>query len=296
MISAHKTNDEFVELDPEDVRAKAIFSQSNSPAVSGRYRHIQTTELVEAARKAGWETFNYGVKRRNKKSIEKGLSIDSAAHFVALKPLSMSEANILDGGSRNYSRAYPTLMLYNDHGGLGSASAEIGLYEFLCSNAAIILAEGLGATRWRHSGASASLNKIQEDLTNLLDYAPWIMNVRKFLSHLTVTNQQAYNLAERAISLRWDENKYVVEPADLIRPRYKEQTDLSAYNIFQSVQRSLIQNNDFQVTALQQKPNRRPERRVRTIKNFSEERRINKGLWIHTLAWLSDMGYDIPSA
>jgi Domain of unknown function (DUF932) len=299
MLSAHKIDHSVVEIDSNDPRAAAVLSLVNGPKVSNRYAHVTTKDLVDYAVDAGWAPFNYGTKRRNSRSLTKGVTNETAAHFVAMRPSDQSFATlglekelVLDQGIHRRSRAYPVLMLSNSHEGTKAVHADLGLWEFICSNTSIWSSESYGSMSWRHTGVA--VQRIRDDLLKLLNYAPWLMRVRKFLTEVNVTHDNAISLAERIIPLRWDGEKYSVNPEAIVAPHFQEQSALSAYNVFQTVQRSLVSANNFTVHRLTPGKQKNPNRRVRGITNFTEQRRLNKGLWTHTQQWLNELGHEIP--
>ena len=292
-------NYDIVQLEEE--KAPAIFSNNRAPNVTEKYNHFNTKEIIEVAQSVGWQPFKYGQKRRNRTSLEKGLTNESTAHFCTLKPVNMQEPSIFNNGPNNYSAAYPTILITNSHDGTRSLQADLGLIEQICGNGMIIVSDNMANLSWRHS-LSNFIDKIKEDFLHLLSYAPWIMKVRNFLCGIPVTHKQATDLAERTIELRYNGDAFSVNPEDIVRARFSEQSQLSAYNVWQNIQRNLIQG-DYKVTNKKNLDGvrtgiykRSPYRKALQIKSFSEERRINKGLWMETSLWLKELGYEVPSA
>ncbi len=283
----------------------AILSTENAPRVTSRYNHVNTFELIDLAEQVGWVTMKQGQARRNKSSLERGLTRDSAKHFCQLRPsdemleqLGINHQLVFDGGSRNYSKVFPTMLLYNSHDGLLGLYAELGLFEVVCANGLILCSDHLGQLRWRH--VNISVDDIKNKFTEMLQYAPWVIGVRNFLQGINVSYGDACHYAEKVIELRWDNQKFAVTPEAIVRPRFDEQSDLNVYNVFQSAQYALINGKDFSIKNLNptvRENSRRqssPVRRARNIKNFAEIRRINKGLWTATQSWVNSLGYTVP--
>lgn len=291
-LAAHKTDDSEIVLSKSDVPAVFADRPDN---VSNRYVHIRTSDFMQPAKNAGWVLFNAGTKKRQRRSIANNPNaLATAGHFLAFRPSdewinSHGLANNLNfnGGIGRISRAIPRLVLYNSHDKTLSLKAVLGLFEFVCSNATIMCSDSWGKWSFRHMNINPL--KVLEFFQQVIEISPYIVNMRDEMSKIEVTQNQALDLAERVITLRWDGGKYAVDPSALIVPRFDEQRDLTAYNVFQTVQHHMIQGGD----RFRNNGNEKI-RKQRAVKDFKNDYNINHGLWEKTGEWLNNMGYQLP--
>jgi hypothetical protein len=131
--------------------------------------------------------------------------------------------------------------------------------------------------------------KMLDFFRQIIEVAPYIIDTRDAMSKIEVTQNQALDLAEQVIDLRWKDGAYQVDPATLVAPRFEEQSDLTAYNVFQTVQHHLIQGGDHFTNKETKKV-----RKQRVIKDFKNDFNINRGLWQIANKWLNDMGHQLP--
>jgi hypothetical protein len=292
-ISLHKTDDAI--LTGEDLASLAALSADRRPEASARYVHLKTIDLQPIAEQAGWVAYNAGMKSRNRRSLAKNPAAQATAgHFLAFRPSDnwLAERDLLDRlvfhtGVTRISGAIPRLVVYNSHDTTLANKIILGLFDFICSNAAIISSEEWGQWTFRHMNIDPI--KWLNFFGQVINAAPFIMDVRDELSKIEVNRQQALNLAERVIDLRWDGKKYSVDPAELIVPRFREQSALTAYNVFQTIQGHLIN----QGVKIQNRTNGK-ERKSARVKDFSKDLAINQGLWSSTNDWLISMGHQLP--
>lgn len=291
-LLAHKTDDSEITLTKSDV--PAVFAD-RPIGVSDRYIHIHTADFMRPANDAGWVLFNAGTKRRNRRTmVNNPHALETAGHFLAFRPSDQWITNRdldhklnFNGGVGRISRVIPRLILYNSHDKSMGLKAVLGLFEFICSNAAIMCSDSWG--KWSFKHININPIKVLEFFRQIIEVAPYIVDTRDAMSKIEVTKNQALDLAERAIDLRWDGEKYAVDPSVLIKPRFQEQSDLTAYNVFQTVQHHLIQGGDHFANKDTKKA-----RKQRKVKDFKSDFSINRGLWEAANNWLNDMGYPLP--
>ena len=291
-LAAHKTDDSESVLSPSDVPAVFAGRPDN---VSNRYVHIHTADYVQPAYDAGWILSNAGTKKRNRRSLSNNPNAaETAGHFLVFRPSDawIEERGLtsnlrFDGGIGRISRAIPRLVLYNSHDKTMALQAVLGLFEFICSNAAIMCSDSWGKWSFRHMNVNPM--KLLDFFRQVIEVAPYIIDMRDEMSKIEVTQNQALDLAERVIDLRWDGEKYAVDPSELIKPRFEEQRDLTAYNVMQTIQHHMIQGGDH----FRNKDNNKI-RKQRAVKDFKNDYNINRGLWEKTGQWLNSMGYQLP--
>lgn len=295
-IPAHKTDDSVIEITRENL--PAVFA-GPAEGRSKRYIHVPTNEFIPIAQSVGWEVFNAGMKKRNRRSLVKNPTAqESARHFVAFRPSDnwLNERGLMDGlrfngGISRMSDAVPRLIIYNSHDGTGALQAILGIYEFICSNAAIMCSDEWGKWSFRHMGIN--VEKVMHNFfISVLEGACHVLDIRNEMQKIEVSKPQALEFAESVIDLRWDGESYKVDPNQLIECRHNGQEDLTAYNVFNRVQESMIKGgfNATRIKEGKQKPNRKQSK----VKDFQKDIKINNGLWDAAVNWLGNMNYQLP--
>lgn len=292
-LAAHKTDDSEIVLSKSDV--PAVFAGRPTFGVSEKYIHIHTADFMQPATDAGWVLFNAGTKKRNRRTMANNPSaLETAGHFLAFRPSDEWISNRglqnnlnFNGGIGRVSRAIPRLILYNSHDKSMGLKAVLGLFEFICSNAAIMCSDSWGKWSFRHININPM--KVLEFFRQVIEVAPYIIDARDAMSRIEVKREQALEFAESVIDLRWDGDKYAVDPSALISPRFEEQSDLTAYNVFQTVQHHMIQGGDKFTNKETKKI-----RQQRKVKDFKNDFNINRGLWESANKWLNGMGHQLP--
>lgn len=291
-LAAHKTDDSEIVLSKSDVPAVFAGRPDN---VSNRYVHIHTADYIQPAYDAGWILSNAGTKKRNRRSLANNPNAkETAGHFVVFRPSDawIEERGLtsnlrFDGGIGRISRAIPRLILYNSHDKTMALQAVLGLFEFICSNAAIMCSDSWGKWSFRHMNINPM--KMLDFFRQIIEVAPYIIDTRDAMSRIEVTRPQALEFAENVIDLRWKDGAYQVDPAALITPRFEEQNDLTAYNVFQTVQNHMIQGGDHFANKETKKV-----RKQRSVKDFKNDFNINRGLWEAANKWLNSIGHQLP--
>ncbi len=295
-IAAHKTDDSIIDITPENF--PAVYA-GPSEGSSKRYVHVPTNEFIPVAQEAGWDVFNAGMKKRNSRSIRNNPdSVKTAHHFVAFRPSDawLTSRGLLDnlrfdGGIGRLSKATPRLVVYNSHDTTRKLKAVLGLYEFICSNSAIMCSESWGEWSIRH--VNIDVQKIMRNFfVSVLEGACHVLDYRNEMEKIDVTKPQALDYASRVIDLRWNGDAYSVEPADLIACHHNGQEEMTAYNIFQRVQENMIKPGIYATAKNPGKQN--PRRKQTGIKDFHKDLEINKGLFEAANQWLGDMGKQLP--
>lgn len=296
-LAAHKTDDSAIVLSADDLPC-AFLEKSNR---SARYVDINSSRTIEIAQNNDWVLFNAGQQRKNSRSLNKNPNAAMfAPHFLAFRPSDnwMESRGLMDklrfdGGIGKVSKVFPRVIFYNGHDGKTAIEARMGIFEFICSNSAIMCSDEWGSWKFRHTGIDAD-KVFNQFFRSVLEAAPYLVDIRDEMQAMDVTKAQALEYAETVIDLRYDGEKFSVNPHDLIKPMYKEQSDLTAYNVFNNVQRSLIQGG-FNATNKQYKGKRNPTRKQTAIRGILEDKKINLGLWEKTQDWLSNMGRQLPA-
>ncbi len=291
--------DEII-LDPNDKLSSPIFNTQKQYGLSDNHVQLTTSELVTAANEAGYLIYQRGCSKRRPKSLAKGLKQETAKHYFAARPsdqtlnkLGLSTQLEYNGGPGRYSKAFPSVLLFNSHDGRTSLSVKTGLLEMVCSNGLVIWSQTFNQFRFNHVNISISV--VKEAFIGLLDYLPTLLHIRNRLCEIPVTPALANEFAMRAIPLRWptanigEYSEYRIDPNDIVNPRYSNQNGLTFYNLLNNVQRNLLNEDNFHVIHFN-KGKKPLSRRVRKVRSFTRQEEINTNLWRLTESFLAEIG------
>ncbi len=306
IIPAHKTDDSAIVLTPEN--APAVFGAPNPETMSKRYVHVPTNEFIPIAEEVGWQLFNtgkdgsaFGARRRNAPTLAKDPNAaQTAAHFVAFRPSDnwlesrgLVESLRFDGGVGRISRAIPRLVVYNSHDKTRALKAVMGIFDFICSNSAIMMSDSWGSWTFRHMNIDPT-KILHNFFTSVIESACYVLDIRNAMHQIEVTQKQALEFADSVIDIRWDGSEWKIDPNDLVRCRHSGQEADTAYNVFQRVQEGVIRAG-FEATRInggtgKQKPNRKQS----AIKDYTKDLNINTALYERATEWLNNMGKQLP--
>jgi hypothetical protein len=242
---------------------KTIVTESPHESVSSRYGFIPTTRPLSVLAQYGWHPVAIA-EQRVRHADKHGYQI----HAIKLR--NENENRVLQVG-----QTIPELMLVNSHCGNASFRLLLGLFEVLCSNGLIVQRDTVTEQRVQHVGytdeaVSTAITYIVPNVENILT------DVERFRQiHLNYWEQLA--LAEAAIELRWDGEKYSVDPEVVNSPRRHSQREPSLWNTYNTVQETMIRGG---VYVRNKKKNRLA--RAKAITSIQENERLNKSLWTLT--------------
>lgn len=295
-IPAHKTDDSVIEVTPENF--PAIYA-GPAAGVSKRYVHFPTHALKPIAESVGWDLFNAGMKKRNMRSLRNNPNAqETARHFVAFRPSEdwltqrgFIEKLRFDGGIGKISNAVPRLIAFNSHDRTGALEFDLGIYEFICSNSAIMCSSEWGKWKFRHM--NVDVTKILHNFfISVLEGACHVLDIRNEMQKIEVSEKQALEFAESVIDLRWDGESWKVDPRELVACHHQGQEAPTAYNYFNRVQENMIKGG-FQAQRLKE-GKQKPFRKQSRVKDFKKDLDINSGLWDAAVGWLNNMNYQLP--
>lgn len=295
-IPAHKTDDSVIQITPENL--PAVFA-GPADGLSKRYVHVPTHEFIPIAQRAGWKVFNAGMRKCNRRSLMKNADAQNTArHFVAFRPSEdwLTQRGLIDrlrfdGQIGKIANTVPRLVVYNSHDRTSALQAILGIYEFICSNSAIVCSDEWGKWSFRHMNIDP--RKILENFfVSVLEGACHVLDIRDAMQAIEIEERKALEFAESVIDLRWNDGKYQVDPRDLITCHHAGQEQPTAYNWFNRIQENLIKGG-FNATRVKE-GKQKPQRKQSRVKDFKKDLDINSGLWESAVKWLGDMNYQLP--
>lgn len=209
----------------------AVTNTNNAPTVSERYKHVQTSNVIDALGVHGFKVS--GQRQRS----------DTGKHGVIL--VNRQQGFLDRSGSENFA----TVTLFNSHDGKGAVQLIAGYFRAICSNG-MVSGELMDTLRVRHSeNGLNSLTGIVAMLPERLQaYAHDIMRMQN--TELTTKDKisLAQNVFERIETLR-----AIPTPADLLFAR--RENDLAANDLYTVA--NIIQENIIKGGMRSRESNRR---------------------------------------
>ena len=246
--------------------APAVYSTTKAQRLTDRYVSLHTSDIIPVLADYGYEP----VQAAQKRSRIDGAA-DHASHMVAFaKPMSDEGTGIR-----------PEIILYNSHDGTGSVKLFAGCFRFICSNG-IIAGEGF-QSRVYHSKA---LNGFEDMLTTTVATLPSLMERMERLRGITLTIDDAYDIAQRGVATRWDmfneQTKGVFATqttvSNVLQPQRLQDVGMDAFTVFNRIQEGVIRGNAF-VKSLNATHPDGHMRKARNVSSIKEHVRINAELW-----------------
>jgi hypothetical protein len=250
----------FTEMSMEAMKeaAPSIFTEKASSKVSERYSFIPTSRLVDDLGILGWKPYDAKeVKIKKNKENRQGYQ----KHFIRFRnpDIFISDENGIE--------AFPEILVTNQHDGMGSFSVHCGLFRLVCSNGLVIADETFAKRSIRHYGYSfEEVRKVVEDIIVIL---PGLVDKINLFKQTELTDRQMAEFALRAATIRWDKKDIPIDHHLLLNPNRREDMPNTMWCVLNRIQENLIKGGYSNLK----------NRKVREIKNFSMDLRVNKELF-----------------
>jgi Domain of unknown function (DUF932) len=241
-------------------RYTTINQSSASSSVSEKYKFIPTKNVLNILGDFGWfpvAVVEAGIKNIENKGYQK--------HSVKLFNQKMNDS--LDVGS-----TIPQLLLTNSHSGSSSFRFDVSLYEKVCMNGLIVDRGESNFFRIPHRGYTDE--KVLMAISQATEDIPEILEKSERYKKIVLDSDRCHFLAEKAIEMRFDTDKYLVVESDVLRATRRAQREPTLWNVFNVVQEAIIRGGIWQ-----RKHESCATSKSRPIKSIDESIRLNKGLW-----------------
>ena len=247
--------------------APAVYSTTKAGRLTDRYVSLHTSDIIPVLADYGYEPVQAAQKRS--RMVD---AVDHASHMVAFAKPATDDESV---GIR------PEIILYNSHDGTGSVKLFAGCFRFICSNG-IIAGNGF-QSRVYHSKA---LSGFEDMLRKTVDTLPTLMERMERLRGITLTIDDAYDIAQRGVATRWDmfdgQTKGVFATQttvnNVLQPQRVQDNMMDAFTVFNRIQEGVIRGNAF-VKSLNATHPEGHMRKARNVSSIKEHVRINAELW-----------------
>jgi len=261
---SYMTKDQLKEVCP-----LAFAKEATNPKVSGKYLFVNTETIVDDLDKLGWKP----VQAAQRKG--RGGSTIFSKHMVAFQ-----NPDIMIKGE-NGDDSFPRIIMTNSHDGMQAFKFSVGIYRLVCSNGLVVADEEFSDFKIKHKGYTFEelrgvVNQAVEDLPNKVE----VLNQMK---NRVLSKEEKDTLALHAMLIRagikidspqakkFNYDDETIE--DILDPKRDEDKGDDLWRVFNVIQEKITQG-EFSAALKGAKV-----RKVRKIKSFEKELKVNKQLF-----------------
>jgi hypothetical protein len=248
-------------LDREQIlqTAPSVYQTKPISTVSKEYAFVPTSKLIEDMGSLNWfPTKAMQVKVRARKEIREGFQKHTVVFSNPEYTLSETES--------------PRIVVINSHDATSSFRFNLGIFRLICSNGMIVCTNNICEQRVEHS-----IYTMKEVEKSVYEYVHNFSEVAKDIEtyrNTPIAYAQAEDFAAQALAVRYPDQKRressVIQPQNLLEVRRSQDSIDNLWNLFNCVQENLVHPQSHWS---------QPKKRVRQLKNFSEDLRVNQALW-----------------
>lgn len=253
----------------KEVCPLAFAESPTNPKVSGKYLFVNTETIVDDLDKLGWKP----VQAAQRKS--RGKSTIFSKHMVAFQ-----NPDIKIKG-KDGDDAFPRIIMTNSHDGMQAFKFSVGIFRLVCSNGLVVADEQFSDFKIKHKGYTFEelrgvVNEAVADLPNKVE----VLNQMK---QRVLTQEEKNKLALDAMLIRagikidskeakkFEYDEETIE--DILEPKRKADEGDDLWKVFNVIQEKITQG-EFSAALKGAKV-----RKVRKIKSFEKELKVNKELF-----------------
>lgn len=239
---------------------QSIQQTSKHPTLtSDRYAFVPTTAVIDVLKQNGWE-IRQAVEVRAR-GERRGYQKHMIQFRNALNSVPLAESTT------------PEIVLVNSHQGSSSFQLMLGMFRGFCSNG-MIFGSATETYRVKHVGYTDE--KVAQALAGVLKDTPKMAEAIDRFRTINLDREQQRAYAQAAIELRFDGEKFAVEPDRVLATRRIEDNRNDLWTTFNRVQENIIKGGVRARTT----DGRRTT--ARAIGSIDENVRLNRALWTLT--------------
>ena len=239
----------------------AASSNTASPAVSTRYSHVRTLDLIEPLLADGW------VIRKQTVARSSVVAPEHRAHEIRLAA----------AGQRQVGDSIPEIIIRNGADGATALSVSAGLFRLICANGLTVGAASFEA-RVRHVGVDLQQRVITaaRQIAAKTEELPEI--VSKWSERILSWHERT-EFNRRASALRWSEANLTVDMTTFGMPLRNADAGADLWRTFNRAQESIIRGGVPISRHLPTIGNEIVTRRARAVSSIDAAARLNADLW-----------------
>ncbi len=247
----------------DTTRYSAIHAEAPSSRVSSKYLFIPTTQALSVLADHGWVPCK--VKQANTR-IEENQGFQK--HVIRL-------VNEKYNTELMVNDTVPQLMLTNSHSGTSAFELSVALYRKVCANGLCVSDSTLDSIKIRHVGYQDQ--SMSDACLRLASGLPEVLESVENFKKIKLEREEMRIMAQTAIEMRFDGEKYTVEPEEVLRTRrYADRENTSLWNTYNVIQENVIKGG------VRQRRSDGSRIRSKEVKSIDEDTKLNRMLWSMT--------------
>ena len=259
-------------LTKEQIRKEcplAFANEPTNPNVSKRYLFVNTETIIDDLGKLGWKPVS-ATQRQSR-----GKATIFSKHMI-----SFQNPDIMIKG-KDGDDAFPRIIMTNSHDGLQAFKFSVGIFRMVCSNGLVVADEQFSDFKIKHKGYTFA--ELREVVNKAVEDLPARVEVLNKMKARTLTEDEKNKLALDAMLIRanikpgskeakkfnYDDETII----DILDPKRDEDKGDDLWKVFNVIQEKITQG-EFSAALVGAKV-----RKVRKIKSFEKELKVNKELF-----------------
>jgi hypothetical protein len=256
------SQDNFLTLDEVKQRAKSIFTETAAPTVSDKFTHIPTFKVIEDMEQLGW-----GVVDAKEVKARKDATKGFQKHLVVFR----NNDVVINGADGD--TVFPQILLTNSNDGKNAFTFTAGLFRMVCENGLVISTEQFNDVKMRHMGYT--FEELQVQIRAMVEQLPLTVESMNKMKQIQLTDEQAQDLAKKALATRFTEEQIEAVNIDLdklLEPTRDEDKGTDLWSVFNVIQEKIIDGDFTYMIGTR-------VRKARKVKNFKQDMEINQKLF-----------------
>jgi hypothetical protein len=253
---------EFMSVEQIKKQTPSIFTKTAAPTVSDKFTHIPTFKVIEDMSQLGWNVVDckeVKARKEGTKGFQKHLVVFRNPDVVI---------NGADGDT-----VFPQILLTNSNDGKNAFTFTAGLFRMVCENGLVISTEQFNDVKMRHMGYT--FEELQVQIREMVEQLPLTVESMNKMKQIQLTEEQAQDLAKKALTTRFTEDQVEniqIDLDQLLEPTRDEDKGTDLWTVFNVIQEKIL-NGDFNyISGVKQ-------RKARKVKNFKQDMEINQKLF-----------------
>ena len=253
---------EFMSVEQMKKQTPSIFTKTAAPTVSDKFTHIPTFKVIEDMSQLGWNV----VDCKEVKARKEG-TVGFQKHLVVFRNPDVV-INGADGDT-----VFPQILLTNSNDGKNAFTFTAGLFRMVCENGLVISTEQFNDVKMRHMGYT--FEELQAQIREMVEQLPLTVESMNKMKQIQLTDEQAQDLAKKALATRFTEEQIEAVNIDLdklLEPTRPEDKGTDLWSVFNVIQEKIIDGDFTYMIGTR-------VRKARKVKNFKQDMEINQKLF-----------------
>jgi hypothetical protein len=256
------SNQEFLSTSEIKERASSIFTETAAPTVSDKFTHIPTFKVIEDMAQLGWNVVD-AKQVKARKEETRGFQ----KHLVVFR----NNDVVINGADGD--TVFPQILLTNSNDGKNAFTFTAGLFRMVCENGLVISTEQFNDVKMRHMGYT--FEELQEQIRAMVEQLPLTVESMNKMKLIQLTDEQAQDLAKKALVSRFTEEQvdaFKIDLDKLLEPTRDEDKGTDLWSVFNVIQEKIIDGDFTYMIGTR-------IRKARKVKNFKQDMEINQKLF-----------------